>query len=98
MLHNFYGVFGETKATQVTADDLCYLVASCSHQLFHIVWKQTRVPSLSNITRPGLKAAILASEAWLSSMDGDTTELNIFRLRVWAPARDSSYSFSVNST
>ncbi len=32
-----------------------YLLASVWHQGVHMVWKQTRVPSLSKMTRPGLK-------------------------------------------
>ena len=40
-----------------------YLEASCSHHEFHMVWKQTRVPSLSKMTRPGLKALSCARSA-----------------------------------
>ena len=37
-----------------------------------MVWKQTSVPSLSKMTRSGLKAAAGARLAWASATLGDT--------------------------
>ena len=60
-----------------------YLEASCSHHEFHMVWKQTRVPSLSKMTRPGLKALSCARSAWLSRMEGDT---ELLPTSLWPPS------------
>ena len=51
-----------------------YLEASCSHQLFHMVWKQTRVPSLSNMTSPGLNSGSDDNLAPDSRTEGDTAD------------------------
>ena len=47
------------------------LLASPLHHGVHIAWKQTKVPSLSNMTKPGLKNAV----SKLASLDdGENVE------------------------
>ena len=53
-----------------------YLLASSSHQLFHIVWKHTRVPSLSNITTLGWNMEDCRVD---SDIEGENTDIG----RTW---------------
>ena len=47
-------------------------MASSSHQLFHMVWKHTRVPSLSKMTALGSN---IEGGRLVSEMDGEKSDM-----------------------
>ena len=66
------GIWGDLHTLIALKCSMPYLLASSSHQLFHIVWKHTRVPSLSNITTLGWNMEDCRVD---SDIEGENTDI-----------------------